>query len=134
MNWVRTASAVLLALPLIVFGGNYFVHLFPLPPGDDSAGAQLLQAMRDGGLMAATAFSHVMVGVLLVVPRTRFLGALLQLPISIGIVSFHVTMLPAGIVVAALLLLFNLGAIADPSRLRSLIEGTSSQECLNTRT
>ena len=55
-------------------------------------------------------------------PRTRFLGALLQLPISIGIVAFHVTLSPAGLAAEALLLLFNLGALADPSRLRSLVD------------
>ena len=59
MNILRTVSAVLLAIPLIVFGGNYFLHLFPLPPGDGAVGDQLLQAMRDGGLMAPIAFSHV---------------------------------------------------------------------------
>ena len=122
MNKIRTISAILLAIPLIVFGSNYFLHLFPLPPGDGSAGTQLIQAMRDGGLMAAIAFSHVVAGVLLVVPRTRFLGGLLQLPMSLGIVAFHLTMLPAGLTIAIPLLLLNLGAIADLPRLRALVE------------
>ena len=124
MNIIRTVSAVLLAIPLIVFGGNYFVQWFALPSGDGSAGAQLLEAMRDGGLMAAIAFSHVVIGVLLIVPRSRFLGGLLQLPVSIGIVAFHLTMLPAGLVVAVVLLLLNVGAVADLPRLRSLVERT----------
>jgi putative oxidoreductase len=121
MKTVRIVSAVLLAIPLLVFGGNYFVHLFPMPPGDGSAGDQLLQAMRAGGLMTAIAFSHVVVGVLLLVPRARFLGGLLQLPMSFGIVSFHATMMPAGLVTALPLLLLNLGVIADRSRLRALV-------------
>ena len=122
MNRVRTVSALLLAIPMLVFGGNYFLCLFALPEGDGSAGSELLQAMRDGRLMEAIAFSHVVTGLLLIVPRTRFLGALLQLPMSIGILSFHLTMLPAGLGVAAVLLLLNLGAIADPPRLRTLLE------------
>ena len=122
MKILRVVSAVLLALPLLVFGGNYFLHLFPMPPGDGSAGDQLLQAMRKGGLIAPIAFSHVVVAVLLLIPRTRFLGGLLQLPMSIGMVAFHVTMLPAGLVTAVPFLLLNLGVIADWPRLRSLVE------------
>lgn len=46
MNIVRAISAVLLALPLLVFGGNYFLHVFEMPPGDGLAGDHLLQVMR----------------------------------------------------------------------------------------
>jgi hypothetical protein len=126
MRTARLVAAVLLALPLLVFGGNWFLHFFPLPPGDGSPGDQFLQAMRTGGLTTAIAFSHLVVGVLLVIPRTRFLGALLQLPMSIGIVSFHATMMPAGLPVAAVMLLLNLGAMADPPRLRALVAVTPS--------
>jgi len=126
MNIVRAVSAVLLALPLLVFGGNYFLHVFELPTGDGLAGDQLLQAMRAGGLMSAVAISHIVVGALLLIPRTRFLGALLQLPVSIGIVAFHVTMMPAGLVTAIPLLLLNLGALADWPRLRSLVDNAPS--------
>lgn len=119
---LRLASAVLLALPLLVFGSNYFLHLFALPPGDGSAGAKLLDAMREGGLMSAVAFSHVAAGALLLVPRTRFLGALLQLPMSLGIVAFHATMQPAGLAVGLVLLLLNAGALADRDRLLQLVE------------
>jgi hypothetical protein len=94
MRVVRTVAAVLLALPLIMFGSNYFLDLCPLPLGDGSSGAQLPQTMRDGGLMAPLAFSHVVTAILMLVPRTRFLGGLLQLPITIGIVAFHGTMQP----------------------------------------
>ncbi len=125
MKVVRIISAVLLALPLLVFGANYFLHIIALPPGDGSAGDQLLQAMRDGGLMKAVAFSHIVVGLLLLIPRTRFLGGLLQLPVSIGIVAFHATMLPAGLVTAIPILLLNLGAIADWPRLQSLVSEPS---------
>jgi len=122
MKKLQLITALLLALPLIIFGSNYFLHLFPLPAGNGGAGDRLLQAMRDGGLMSLVAFSHVVAGVLLVVPRTRFLGALLQLPMTIGICSFHLTMEPAGVPMAAVLLLLNLGALADPPRLRALVQ------------
>lgn len=121
MRRLRFVCALLLALPLIVFGGNDFVQLFALPEGDGGAGDRLLQAMRDGGLMRAIAASHVLVGLLLLLPRTRFAAALVQLPISLGMVAFHATMLPAGLGVAGVLLLLNLGALSDPRRLSALL-------------
>src|SRR5688500_16591806 len=111
MSKLRLGCALLLALPLVVFGSNYFLRFFALPAGDGSAGANLLQAMRDGGLMSAIALSHVLAGILLSMPRTRFAGALLQLPMSLGIVAFHATMLPEGLVMAIPMLLLNLGVL-----------------------
>jgi hypothetical protein len=122
MKKLQTITAILLAIPMIVFGSNYFLKLFPLPEGDGSPGAQILDAMRAGGLMSLIAFSHVAAGVLLVVPRTRFLGALMQLTMTLGITSFHLTMNRAGLAMAIVLLLLNLGALADPTRLRDLVE------------
>jgi hypothetical protein len=121
MNKLRTLCAVLLALPLVVFGANYFLELFELEQPGASAGERLLISMRDGGLMGPIAVSHVLVGLMMLVPRLRFMGGLLQLPISLGIVAFHVTMMPAGLGLALLLLALNLGVLSERSRLLKLI-------------
>jgi putative oxidoreductase len=122
MRKVRTIAALLLGLIFIVFGANYFLDFFTIPAGGVSTGERLLQAMRDGGLMSYVAFSHIVAGILLVVPRTQFLGALLQLPMVIGITSFHLSMLPAGVGMAAFLLLLNIVALADAEKWRRLFE------------
>ena len=124
MQKVRLFAAVLLALPLIVFGSNYFLKLFPLPEGDGNAGDQLLQSMRDGGLMSAVALSHVVIGVLLLIPQTRFAAAVLQLPISLGILAFHATMLPEGNGVAIFMVVLNLAIVADEKRLAQLLRAS----------
>jgi putative oxidoreductase len=121
MNVVRTIAAVLLALPFLIFGLNYFLHFFAIPEGGGSAGDRLLQAIREGGLMKYIAFSHIVAAILMLYPRTRFLGALLQLPMVIGIMSFHLSMLPAGVGFAAILLLLNLIVLADPMKWRCLL-------------
>jgi len=113
MKWANLIAAALLAIPLIVFGGNYFVGFFEMPTGDGEQGDQLLQLMYQGGFMAWIAASHVIIGALLLVPRTRFAAAVVQLPITLGIFGFHVSMLPAGVVIALVLLLLNLAALAD---------------------
>ncbi len=125
MTKLRLVCALLLALPLIVFGGNYFVQVFDLPEAGDSSGEILLQSMRDGGLMTWIALSHVVVGVFLIVPRLRFAGALTQLPISLGILAFHATMLPEGVSLAVVLVVLNLGVLFDPNRMRDLLEPTA---------
>ena len=77
----------------------------------------------------AVTASHVVAGVLLLVPRTRLLAALLQLPITIGIVSFHAFMCLQGAPVALVMLLLNLLVLAEPARLRALVaSGPSSKE------
>ena len=91
-----------------------------MPEPGESAGEQMLQAMRDGGLMVPVAASHVVIGVMLLVARLRFTGALLQFPMSLGIVAFHATMLPAGLAVALVMLALNVGVLADPAKLRAL--------------
>ena len=121
MKAVKLVASWLLAIPLVVFGGNYFVQMFPLPEGDGLAGDQLLQDMRSGGLMAHIAFSHVVIGLMLLVRRLRFAAALLQLPIGLGIVAFHHSMLPAGLGVALFMLVLNLVVLWEPARLRALV-------------
>lgn len=122
MKKVRLIAAILLAIPLIVFGGNYFLEFFALPPGDDSIGSELLQLMRDGGLMSYVALSHVIIGVMLLIPSTRTFGALMQLPISLGMVSFHIAMLPAGTGMATIMLLLNILAGFDQKQLSALFK------------
>ena len=127
MNKVRTVAAALLAIPLIAFGGSYFIHPLALPPiAGSPPGVALLQAMRAGGLMYAIAFSHLVAGMFLLVRRTRFLAALLQFPMTIGILAFHLTMWLEATPPAVVLLLLNLLALADPTRLRSLVRSTRS--------
>ena len=121
MNKIRSISAIILAAPLVVFGANFFVCMFDVPPSDGPGGQDLLQAMRDGGLMSAVAIAHVAAGVMLIVPRTRFLGGLVQLPATIAIVSLRVTMMPEGLPVALAMLALNIGAIADKQRLLRLV-------------
>lgn len=127
MKIVRIVAAALLAIPLLIFGGSYFIHPFPLPPANGITGIQLLQMMRDGGLSWAITGSHLIAAVFLLIPRTRFLAALLQLPMTIGILAFHVTMWPQGAPAAGVLLALNLTALADPPRLRALVAPTSKR-------
>ena len=121
MQKVRLVAAILLALPLIVFGGNYFLELFEIEEQGSRAGLKLLNDMRAGGLMTPIALSHVVIGLFLLLTPTRFAAGLLQLPITIGIVAFHVTMLPEGNLIAVAMLVLNLVVVTDGRRFSALL-------------
>jgi hypothetical protein len=67
------------------------------------------------------AIGHLMLGILLIVPRTRFAAGVVQLPITVGIVAFNVTMFPRGIALAVGMLVVNLGVVLDRRDLRRLL-------------
>ena len=121
MSRVRTAAAWLLALAFVVFGLNGFLGFIPDPPDDGSVGYGVLMEMREGGLMTWIALSHVVVGVLLVLPRTRFAAGLMQLTLTLGILAYHATLMPGGLGPAVILLLLNLAVIADRERFAALL-------------
>jgi len=115
-----TACAVLLALPLLGSAANTVLGLVD-PPSGDSAGERFLATMRENGLWGALAVGHLAVGVMLLVPRTRFAAGLVQLPLSIGIVAFNVMLFPPGIALAIAMLALNLVVVYDPPKLRALL-------------
>ena len=126
MKKLRLVSAILLALPLIIFGGSFFIHPLQLPPANGQPGIALLHMLREGGLTNAIAFSHVVCGVMLLIPWSRFLGALLQLPMTIGIIAFHAYMWPQGIPLPILMMVLNLIVLYEPVRLRALVGDSAS--------
>ena len=67
------------------------------------------------------AVGHLLLGIMLLVPRTRFAAGVMQLPITIGIVAFNVTMFPRGIPLAIGMLVVNLGVVLKPRDLRRLL-------------
>ena len=122
MKTVRLIASILLAIPLIIFGGNYFVHFFEMAtPEETNAALDLLQAMRDGGLMAYVAAGHFICGILLLIPKFRLLGALMHLPLSIGMVGFHLSMMPEGLIMVLIILALNILAAWDTDKIKGLI-------------
>jgi hypothetical protein len=121
MRSLQAVSAVLLSVPLIGSAANHAFKWVDPPMGDGSRGAQMWELIRDGGLMDWLAVGHLLLGILLLVPRTRFAAGVMQLPITIGIVAFNVTMFPRGIPLAIAMLVVNVGVVMQPRDLRRLL-------------
>lgn len=118
---VQTACALLLAIPLVGAAANHAFKWVAPPMDDGSRGARMWELIREGGLMDWLAVGHLVLGVLLLVPRTRFAAGMMQLPVTIGIVAFNVTMFPRGIPLAVAMLLVNLGVVLNARDLRRLL-------------
>ena len=121
MRSLQAVSAVLLSVPLIGSAANHAFKWVNPPMSDGSRGAEMWELIRDGGLMDWLAVGHLLLGILLLVPRTRFAAGVMQLPITIGIVAFNVTMFPAGVALASGMLVVNLGVVLAPRDLRRLL-------------
>lgn len=118
---MQTVGAFLLAIPLIGSAANHAFRWVAPPMSDGSRGAQMWELIRDGGLMDWLAAGHLVIGVLLLVPRTRFAAGVAQLPITIGIVAFNATMFPRGVPLAIAMLVVNLAVVLQASDIRRLL-------------
>jgi hypothetical protein len=121
MRHLQAISAVLLSVPLVGSAANHVFKWVKPPMDDGSRGAQMWELIREGGLMDWLAAGHLLLGILLLVPRTRFAAGVMQLPITAGIVAFNVTMFPRGIPLAIGMLVANLGVVLAPRDLRRLL-------------
>lgn len=117
----RQIAAILLSFPLLGSTLNHLFHFSEPPLDDGSRGAQMWEIIRDGGLMDWLAAGHLVLGLMLLAPRTRFAAGLLQLPITLGIVAFNVTMFPKGVPLAVAMLVLNLAVVADREAVSRLI-------------
>ena len=80
----------LLALPLIVFGLNKFIGFADMPPPSDETAQMFLGAMFTSYLSKLVGLVEIIGGVLLLIPKTTFIGLLILSPIVANIAAFHV--------------------------------------------
>lgn len=83
-------SAWALGALMIIFGANKFLGFIPVEPPADETAQQFLGTMFTSYLFSVVAFAEITGGILLLIPKTRFLGWLLLLPVIFNIVSFHI--------------------------------------------
>ncbi|MFN0293057.1 MauE/DoxX family redox-associated membrane protein [Pedobacter helvus] len=115
MKIVKTILAVLFGLMFINAGLDKFLHYMPVPPME---GEMLKVGMAFGTiawLMPLVGAIELLGGLLFAIPKTRALGAIVILPITVGIVLHNAVYMPEGLAIAGPLLLINLWIIADNS-------------------
>ena len=88
-NTLELLTSTILGLSMIVFGLNKFLGFIAIEPPVDPIAQQFLGAMFSSYLAHWVGIFEVIAGILLLIPRTRFLGWLLLLPIIFNIMLFH---------------------------------------------
>jgi uncharacterized membrane protein YphA (DoxX/SURF4 family) len=99
---VPTVARVLLGLPFLVFGLNFFFHFLPQPPMDPAAGG-FLGALVAGKLLAIIKVVEVATGLALLANVFVPLSLALLAPALVGIVAFHAVFDPAGLLIPLVL-------------------------------
>lgn len=99
--------SLLFGLMMINSGFNKFLQYMPLPEMTDAGGQLMYAFMQAGWLFPLIAVVEIIAGGLIISNRFRALGAIMMLPIIIGIALFHLVLDPAGAAMSLVLLAIN---------------------------
>jgi putative oxidoreductase len=106
--------SLLFALMFINAGLNKFFNYMPIPDDLPESMLKVMEAfMTIEWLMPLVAVVEIVGGLLFIVPKTRALGAIIILPIMIGIVLTHIVNAQSGLPIALILLTINLWVILE---------------------
>ena len=113
-NKILFVVCLLFGLMFINAGLNKFFNYMP-PPDDMPENLQRAMGafMVITWLMPLVGLVEVIGGVLIIIPKVRALGAIIILPVMIGILLTNITVAPSGLPIALTLFAINLWVIFD---------------------
>ena len=111
-NKILTVLAILAGLMLINSGLNKFFNYMPMEMPEDAT-AIINSFIASKWLWPLVAVVEIIGGILFAIPKTRALGAIMLLPITIGILLFNLSWSPSTIPVAVGIVAINIWAIIE---------------------
>lgn len=113
MKIVKNILCVLFGLMFINAGLDKFLHYMPVPqmPADMMKVFEAFVTIK--WLLPLVGFIELIGGLLFIFPKTRALGAIVILPVMVGIVLHNGVFMPSGLAIAGVMLLINLWMIGD---------------------
>ncbi|UII34563.1 DoxX family protein [Fulvivirga ulvae] len=113
-NKILLVLTILFGLMMVNSGLNKFFNYMPMPEDMPEETMKIFGAfMTIKWLMPLIALGEIVGGVLIAIPKTRALGAIVIFPIMVGIVVHHLTHDPAGVVIGLILFLINIWVIIE---------------------
>ncbi len=112
-NIIQTVLIVGMGIMFAMSGANKFFHFSGDPKLTAEAGALMGAFANSGWMLPLIGFIEILGPVLMVIPKTRALGAIVLLPVTIGILLFHIALEPAGIIPGVVFTLINAWVIFD---------------------
>jgi len=115
MKILKTILCVLFGLMFVNAGFDKFLHYMPMPEMKPEE-MKLYEAFGSlVWLMPLVGFIEILGGALFIFPKTRALGAIVILPVTVGIFLHNAVFMPGsvGFGIAGVLLLINVWMIGD---------------------
>lgn len=113
MKIVKTVLCVLFGLMFINAGLDKLWHYMPMP----EMPAEMMKVNEAFGtivwLMPLIAIIEILGGLLFIFPKTRALGAIVILPIMVGIIIHNAVFMPSGLSIAGVFFIINIWMIQD---------------------
>lgn len=100
-NKIFNVISVLFSLLLINGGLNKFLNYMPVPDNLPEALMKDDLAIREiSWLLPLVGAAEILGGLLILLPKTRALGALVVFPVMVGVLLTHLTVAPEGLPIA----------------------------------
>lgn len=113
MKIIKNILSTLFGLMFLNAGVDKFLHYMPMP----KMPAEMMKINEAFGtiawLMPLVGAIEILGGLLFIFPKTRALGAIVILPIMVGIIIHNAVYMPSGLAIAAPFFLINLWMIFD---------------------
>lgn len=113
MKIFKFILCLLFGLMFINAGLDKFLHYMPIPPMEPEVIKVGEAFMTISWLMPLIAIVEIVGGLLFIFPKTRALGAIVILPVMIGIMLHNAVYMPSGLAIAGIFFLINLWALYD---------------------
>ncbi len=105
---------LLFGLMFINAGLNKFLNYMPAPKDMPESMMKLMTAFKQiSWLMPLVGIIEIIGGILFIIPKYRALGAIIILPVMIGILLTNIFNAPSGLPIALVLLAINLWVIFE---------------------
>lgn len=111
MKIVKTVLCILFGLMFINAGLNKFFNYMPMPKMTAEQMKLMEAFVRISWLMPLTGIVEIIGGLLFMLPKYRALGAIVILPVMVGIIAHNAIFEPSGLLIALPFFLINLWII-----------------------
>ena len=105
--------STLFGLMMLNSGLNKIFSYMPMPEFPPEAANVMMAFVESGWIFPLLAFAEITGGILIALPKTRALGAVILFPVTVGVFLFHLVNAPEGMIMGIVLLLINLWVIYE---------------------
>lgn len=111
---VLFVAGLLFGLMFINAGLNKFFNYMPMPKDMPESMVKVMTAFTEiGWLIPLVGIVEIIGGVLFIIPKYRALGAVIILPVMVGILLTNIFNAPSGLPIAAVLIAINIWALLE---------------------